>query len=253
MARYPAAPQWDGRGLPDACCCGRAGFSRLDPDAALCAARAAAGARYRARSAIGSVRLVATLGVDTVPAMSMPLGTPSGRYDAHCSLMSLPTCFAIRLSQYRRRPICGCRATALAAAGSRIFWRRARPRRQRAGRATSRSATSNRSPTNSISSACSPRTPARRLARHRGIDPGWSSSSRSTPQSHTSPARSACRSGSCCGRLRWRWQRRRNDSPWYPAARLFRQTAPGDWRPVVAAVAAALREEIVYGRLLPPA
>ena len=27
----------------------------------------------------------------------------------------------------------------------------------------------------------------------------------------------------------WRWQLERNDSPWYPTARLFRQTALGDW------------------------
>ncbi len=38
----------------------------------------------------------------------------------------------------------------------------------------------------------------------------------------------------------WRWMLRRDDSPWYPTARLFRQTVRGDWRPVVAAVDAAL-------------
>lgn len=27
----------------------------------------------------------------------------------------------------------------------------------------------------------------------------------------------------------WRWLTGRDDSPWYPGARLFRQTAPGDW------------------------
>lgn len=39
----------------------------------------------------------------------------------------------------------------------------------------------------------------------------------------------------------WRWLDRREDSPWYPTARLFRQPAVGDWRPVAAAVAEALR------------
>jgi hypothetical protein len=40
----------------------------------------------------------------------------------------------------------------------------------------------------------------------------------------------------------WRWLRQRNDSPWYPTARLFRQAAPGDWQSVVNQVATALRE-----------
>ena len=38
----------------------------------------------------------------------------------------------------------------------------------------------------------------------------------------------------------WRWLRGRNDSPWYPTARLFRQRTPGDWAGVVREVAAAL-------------
>jgi hypothetical protein len=31
----------------------------------------------------------------------------------------------------------------------------------------------------------------------------------------------------------WRWFRTREDSPWYPSARLFRQPKPGDWHAVV--------------------
>jgi hypothetical protein len=31
----------------------------------------------------------------------------------------------------------------------------------------------------------------------------------------------------------WRWLRNRDDSPWYPTMRLFRQSQPGDWAPVV--------------------
>ncbi|WP_448207476.1 tetratricopeptide repeat protein [Azospirillum sp. sgz302134] len=34
----------------------------------------------------------------------------------------------------------------------------------------------------------------------------------------------------------WRWLMEREDSPWYPTLRLFRQTAPGDWPGVVARV-----------------
>jgi len=39
----------------------------------------------------------------------------------------------------------------------------------------------------------------------------------------------------------WRWQLEREDSPWYPSMRLFRQPRPGDWETVVQRVAHALR------------
>ncbi|MGH8783137.1 tetratricopeptide repeat protein [Paraburkholderia sp.] len=42
----------------------------------------------------------------------------------------------------------------------------------------------------------------------------------------------------------WRWLRDRDDSPWYPNVRLFRQTRHGDWRDVVERIAIALRERI---------
>jgi Flp pilus assembly protein TadD len=38
----------------------------------------------------------------------------------------------------------------------------------------------------------------------------------------------------------WRWMTERADSPWYPSLRLYRQTTPGDWAPVIATAAADL-------------
>ena len=45
----------------------------------------------------------------------------------------------------------------------------------------------------------------------------------------------------------YRWMLDRADSPWYPTARLFRQPRRGAWDAVVAAVGAALDEEIESG------
>ena len=43
----------------------------------------------------------------------------------------------------------------------------------------------------------------------------------------------------------WRWLLDREDSPWYPTARLFRQPKIGDWSSVVDQVAAALEEAVI--------
>ena len=40
----------------------------------------------------------------------------------------------------------------------------------------------------------------------------------------------------------WRWMVERDDSPWYPTMRLFRQPSPADWKSVVGAVASALSD-----------
>ena len=42
----------------------------------------------------------------------------------------------------------------------------------------------------------------------------------------------------------WRWMLERQDSPWYPGMRLFRQQRRGEWRPVFERVAAELRRVV---------
>jgi hypothetical protein len=41
----------------------------------------------------------------------------------------------------------------------------------------------------------------------------------------------------------WRWLLGRDDCPWYPTIRLFRQTAEGDWQDVFGRIATAIRAE----------
>ena len=53
----------------------------------------------------------------------------------------------------------------------------------------------------------------------------------------------------------WRWLKGRTDTPWYPSARLFRQSNAGDWEPVLDQVEQALRsltEEALAHRTLQP-
>ncbi len=40
----------------------------------------------------------------------------------------------------------------------------------------------------------------------------------------------------------WRWLWQREDSPWYPTMRLFRQKTAGDWDEVFERIVAAVRE-----------
>ena len=49
----------------------------------------------------------------------------------------------------------------------------------------------------------------------------------------------------------FRWLMDRDDSPWYPTMRLFRQRKMGEWDEVVARVRDALRETVRAGALLP--
>ncbi len=48
------------------------------------------------------------------------------------------------------------------------------------------------------------------------------------------------------GRI-WYWHEKRDRSPWYPACRLIRQTAPGDWKPVIADVISAIAASRAQG------
>ena len=45
----------------------------------------------------------------------------------------------------------------------------------------------------------------------------------------------------------WRWMLEREDSPWYPSARLYRQTAPDDWQSVVERIATDLKDKAETG------
>ena len=47
----------------------------------------------------------------------------------------------------------------------------------------------------------------------------------------------------------WRWLLDREDSPWYPTARLFRQDATREWEPVIARVAATLQDNVRNARM----
>ena len=47
----------------------------------------------------------------------------------------------------------------------------------------------------------------------------------------------------------WRWLVGRSDSPWYPSARLFRQTTPGDWDNTVGELARALGDFVETRRV----
>jgi hypothetical protein len=42
----------------------------------------------------------------------------------------------------------------------------------------------------------------------------------------------------------WRWMEDRDDSPWYPTMRLFRQASPGDWQGVIERVKTELQSQI---------
>ena len=45
----------------------------------------------------------------------------------------------------------------------------------------------------------------------------------------------------------WRWLLGRDDSPWYPSMRIFRQTVPGDWSGVLHNVGSALAARFAHG------
>jgi tetratricopeptide (TPR) repeat protein len=50
----------------------------------------------------------------------------------------------------------------------------------------------------------------------------------------------------------WRWLRTREDSPWYPSMRLFRQPQPGDWPAVFGRITGELALRLAKGGRQPP-
>jgi ADP-heptose:LPS heptosyltransferase len=42
----------------------------------------------------------------------------------------------------------------------------------------------------------------------------------------------------------WRWLSGREDSPWYPSLRIFRQRRSGEWGPVISRVVEAVNEMV---------
>jgi hypothetical protein len=50
----------------------------------------------------------------------------------------------------------------------------------------------------------------------------------------------------------FRWMRNRDDSPWYPTAKLLRQPAFGDWDSVIARLGDELRSFAGQGRMVAP-
>ena len=46
-----------------------------------------------------------------------------------------------------------------------------------------------------------------------------------------------------CSAPDWRWQLERNDTPWYPTMRLFRQGTPRDWAGVLARCKKRIKKE----------
>jgi Flp pilus assembly protein TadD len=50
----------------------------------------------------------------------------------------------------------------------------------------------------------------------------------------------------------WRWLLGRDDSPWYPTLRQFRQPAPGDWESVMRAIAETLAAMVAHANPIAP-
>jgi len=44
----------------------------------------------------------------------------------------------------------------------------------------------------------------------------------------------------------WRWQQEATGSPWYPQIKLYRQKMPGQWLPVLTALAEDLRQTLPH-------
>jgi hypothetical protein len=49
----------------------------------------------------------------------------------------------------------------------------------------------------------------------------------------------------------WRWMQNRPDTPWYPQARLFRQSSPNNWPELISRIATELHSLQSTGHAIP--
>ena len=236
----------------------------------------AAGARIVLEVQAPLVRLLSRLpGISEIVAR----GDSLPPFDLHCPLMSLPRAFGTtldtipaatpylaadppRAAHWRERlaGLPGLRVGLVWAGGRRPDvpnliaadrrrsialepWRRLAKRRASASSRCKKASRRPRPPTRRAGMALHDFTAdLRRLCRHRGAHRRPRSGDQRRYRGGAS-GRRARQAGLAAQplRYRWRWLLNRDDSPWYPALRQFRQPSPGDWTSVLGAARDALQ------------